>query len=192
MAIFGVFAVRNLHPFLALQKPIHAEILVVEGWLPDYALRQVVQIFRDGSYRKIITTGGPLERGSYLSDYQTFAELSRATLIKMGFSQKDVVASLSPPVEKDRTFATADRVADLVRGLGEKDQAINVCTLGTHARRSLLLFQEALGNEFEVGVISIAPEDYSPNEWWRSSQGVRTVISETIAYLYAKVFVWVR
>ena len=65
---------------------------------------------------------------------------------------------------------------------------VNLLTVGPHARRSRLLFEKALGSSVEVGVISIPGKDYETGKWWHSSSGVRMVIGETIAYLYARLF----
>jgi hypothetical protein len=46
----------------------------------------------------------------------------------------------------------------------------------------------ALGDGVAVGVVSIEDQTYVPGEWWKSSNGVRTVIDESIAYLYAVFF----
>jgi hypothetical protein len=48
------------------------------------------------------------------------------------------------------------------------------------------MFEKALGKDTAVGVISIPEKDYDQQHWWRSSAGVRTVIGETMAYLYAR------
>jgi hypothetical protein len=37
-------------------------------------------------------------------------------------------------------------------------------------------------------VISIQDQDYDPKKWWTSSNGVMTVLMETIAYLYTVLF----
>jgi hypothetical protein len=37
-----------------------------------------------------------------------------------------------------------------------------------------------------VGVIAAPDPEYDANKWWASSSGVRTLIGETIAYLYAR------
>ena len=57
-----------------------------------------------------------------------------------------------------------------------------------HARRTRLLFQKALGDKVDVGVIGIPNPDYDAKHWWRYSDGVREVIGESIAYVYAKLF----
>ena len=67
-------------------------------------------------------------------------------------------------------------------------QKVDVFTLGAHARRSRLLFEKALGDEVAMGVIAAPDQTYDQDHWWRSSNGVRTVLSELIAYLYAVIF----
>jgi hypothetical protein len=37
-----------------------------------------------------------------------------------------------------------------------------------------------------VGIIAVSNADYNPKQWWRYSDGVREVIGESIAYIYAK------
>ena len=49
-----------------------------------------------------------------------------------------------------------------------------------------MLFQDAFGQDVTVGVISAPDPDYDAAHWWRSSEGVREILGESIAYLYAK------
>src|SRR5438552_13954182 len=60
-----------LHPFLAKSQLVHSPVLVVEGWLPDYALQQAVSEFREKGYERLIVVGGPIEIGASLSEYKT-------------------------------------------------------------------------------------------------------------------------
>jgi hypothetical protein len=46
--------------------------------------------------------------------------------------------------------------------------------------------QRAFGRGVTVGIISIQNPDYDPKHWWRYSEGVRDVLGESIAYVYAK------
>jgi len=66
--------------------------------------------------------------------------------------------------------------------------SINVLTEDAHARRTRLLYQKAFGKNVAVGVIAISNPDYDPKDWWRYSEGVREVIGESIAYIYAQFF----
>ena len=68
--------------------------------------------------------------------------------------------------------------------------SINVLTEGAHARRTRLLYQKAFGKNVAVGVVAISNPNYDPTQWWRYSDGVREVIGESIAYVYARFFVY--
>jgi hypothetical protein len=43
-----------------------------------------------------------------------------------------------------------------------------------------------LNPEIKVGIIAAEPQDYNPQEWWKSSEGFRTVTGEIIAYIYTR------
>ncbi|HIK09848.1 MAG TPA: YdcF family protein [Oscillatoriaceae cyanobacterium M33_DOE_052] len=187
VAAMGLITV-NLHNFLAISQPVkEAEILVVEGWLPDYAIKEAIGEFNSGKYQLVITTGLPLSKGYYLAEYKNFAQLAAATMVKLGFDPNKLVAVPGPEVMKDRTYASAIALREWLQGAKNPVKAINLYTFGPHARRSWLLFKKALAPEITVGVIAVAPQDYDPQYWWRTSEGVRTVIGETIAYVYARL-----
>src|SRR6266852_4160602 len=67
VAALIVFSIRGAYSFLALNDPVDNGALVVEGWLPDYALEQTIAEFGRGHYRRVFVTGGPLENGAPLS-----------------------------------------------------------------------------------------------------------------------------
>jgi hypothetical protein len=181
-----LFVGRQIYPFLAMSAPIHGEILVVEGWMPDSALKQAITLFNAHDYQLIVVTGGPLARGSYLSEYSTYAELAEATLRRLGVKQSQMVSVPAPPARTDRTFASALAVK---AWLSQSDLAIHsmdVFSLGPHARRTHLLFQNAIGDQIAVGVIAAAPSAYGADDWWTLSSGVRAIVGEVVAYLYAR------
>ncbi len=184
--LLGIGA-ATVHPFLAVTNPVQAEILVVEGWLPDYALEKAKIEFERQHYRKLYVTGGPLEIGGYLSQYKTYAEIGVATLLRMGLAKDVIEAIPAPAVLRDRTHASAKALKSLLIQQAASNSNINLVSIGLHARRSQLLFQQAFGEFSRVGVIAIENQEYDPTHWWVSSEGVRTVINESIAYLYALI-----
>ncbi|MEH2044293.1 YdcF family protein [Nostoc sp.] len=187
--IFFIFT--HVHSFLAVTSPIEsAEVLVVEGWLPDYAIEEALTEFKTGSYHQIITTGGTLEKGSYLTGYKNFADVSAATFIKLGLEAEKVVAVPTPFVVKDRSYASAAEFERWLSNSNLKIESINLFSLDVHARRSWFLFKKILTPEINVGVIAAKTQDYNPNKWWSYSEGVRTVLDEGIAYIYARFLNW--
>ena len=189
IALAGLWlgAIAFTVPFLAPVRPEHRGILVVEGWLPDYALGEAKRIFEKYGYEFMIVTGVPIDQGFHISKEKNYAQLAATTLKHMGMQEALIVPVPCPEVTRDRTYATARQVR---RWLEDKSpgRPLDIFTLGVHARRTWLLYRMALGPKYAPGIIAGADERYDPRHWWKSSSGVRTVTSEVIAYLYAKLF----
>ncbi len=181
------FVMRGMQPFLAVNDPVPGGLLVVEGWLPDYALEETITEFKRDHARPLMVTGGPIEHGAPLAEYRSLAELGAAALVRLGLDTNVVQAVPAPKVRRDRTYASAVALKNWLRQQGIGETNINVISLGPHARRTRLLFSRALGNGYRVGVICIQHQGYDPNRWWESSEGVRTVTGEMIAYGYARL-----
>ncbi|MBE9032527.1 YdcF family protein [filamentous cyanobacterium LEGE 11480] len=178
----------RIYPFFAVVQPITADALVIEGWVTDDNLEDAAQEFRSRPYQYLLTTGAKLSRGHYLSQYKTYAELSAATLVKLGIEADRVIAIPSPKVKRDRTYASAVTLQEWLDQNPGKIQRINLMSPGVHARRSWTLFQKALGTRAPIGIIAIPDRDYSGKRWWASSEGAKKVIFEAIGYIYATVF----
>ena len=180
------YTIVHIHSYLAVSNPVTTKVLIIEGWIPDVSLEKTVPLIEQGQYDVILTSGGPLVRGSYLSGYSTYADLTAATLKKMGINNARIFSVPSGHTDLDRTLASALAIKSW---LSEQEMLLNsvdVFTLGVHARRTQLLFQKTLGSSIKVGVISSPHPDYDPAVWWESSAGIKTVLSELIALLYTK------
>jgi hypothetical protein len=190
LIIAMLLIITNIHPFLAVNAPIKADTLVVEGWLPDYAIKSAIAEFKKGEYRQLITTGLPLSKGYYLAEYKNYAELAAATCIALGFDKDKVIAVPAASVVKHRTAASAIALRDWLAASALKVDSINLYSFSTHARRSWMIFKAVLNPDIKVGIIAAEPQDYKPQEWWKSSEGFRTVTGEIIAYIYARFVDW--
>jgi uncharacterized SAM-binding protein YcdF (DUF218 family) len=181
------------YPFLAVTHRVNADTLVVEGWVHQYAIRAAANEFQAGHYDRVFTTGGPVAgMGGYTNDYNTSANQGAARLRAEGLAPDRIQAVPSRISDRDRTYSAARALRDWLNEHHSSVRAINVLTQDVHARRTRLLFEKALGERTNVGVIAVGNPDYDATHWWRYSEGVRDVISETIAYIYAKFFFWPR
>jgi hypothetical protein len=185
--VLAIGAVRTIHSFLAVTDPVAGGALVVEGWIPDYALEQAIAEFRRNHYTKLYVVGVPVEHGAPLSDYKSYADLAAATLVKLGLDRDSVQAVPTPGVRQDRTYTSALVLKQWMQEHNALPAELNLISMGPHARRSRLLFAKAFGPEVRVGIISLEEHDYDPAHWWTSSQGFRTVVDELIAYSYARL-----
>lgn len=183
----SIVAVLSIHPFLAMTQREDADILVVEGWVPDFAIRAAADEFAAHSYQRAFTTGGPVRgMGGYTNDYNTSASVGAARLKAAGVPGVQMVPSRV--MDRDRTYAAAIALRNWFHANNLHPRTINVVTEGAHARRTRFLFQKAFRDEITVGIIAITSPDYDGRHWWLYSEGVRDVIGETLAYLYAQVF----
>jgi uncharacterized SAM-binding protein YcdF (DUF218 family) len=185
--LFAVLLAHRIHPFLAVNDPVPGGVLVVEGWAPDSALKDALAEFHSNHYDKVFVTGIHLEHGGPLSEYDNYAELGTAVLIKLGMPTNAVQAVPTPRVIQDRTYTSATELKKWLREHSMPVSKINLYTSGPHARRSRLLYEKAMGKAVTIGVIAAPVDDYDPDHWWRSSPGVRNVTGEAIAYLYARL-----
>jgi hypothetical protein len=184
----GLLLLTNIHSFLAITASIDkADALVIDGWLPDYAIEQAVIEFHRGAYKRLITVGPPLTHGRYLFEYKSYAELAAATVIALGVPPEAVITLPVHQVGQDRTLTAFRSFYDWLSTEAPEIKSANLCTLGPHARRSWLLLKQALSPQIKVGVIAIQPQGYDPHRWWKYSAGARSVITEAIGYIYILV-----
>lgn len=181
-------AVTSSYPFLAPQKPPHHGIMVVEGWIHDFALDEAVSMYRSGSYSKIVCAGVPIETGSYIQAFKSYPEMTAARLRKLGIAPEEIIVAIGEETKKDRTYVAAVALRESIMAYNIGETNIHLVTTGPHGRRSRLLFRQALGKGYKVGVTSLEDSAYDPEHWYAYSQGVRTVIGEFIAYCYARFF----
>lgn len=190
-AISIFFIISKLYSFLAVTAPLKsADVLVVEGWISDYALKKAADEFKYGSYSQILTIGATVDQGFYLAEYNNFAEISAATLQKMGIPKEKLIAIPVPHTNTNRTIASAVALQQYIKDQNLPIKSINLFTSDAHARRSWLIFKNAFSPTIQVGIIATNSPTYNSNKWWSSSEGVRVVMSEAIAYIYALFINW--
>jgi hypothetical protein len=186
--LIAVLLLLNIQPFLAKTQRVDTNILVVEGWIHEYAIRAAAEESKVGSYQKLFTTGGSLVGSDgYTNDFNTSASVGAELLTKAGVPAGFVQMVPSHISGRDRTYSSAVALHDWFRENSVTVHGINVLTEDAHARRTQLLFQKAFGPDVAVGIISVPDPDYDAKHWWRSSEGVREVLGESIAYFYAKI-----
>jgi len=176
----------RIYSFLAPNQPLPSSLLIVEGWSPTSTTKQIADAYRSGHFQKVLVvrpvgdSTNQYESGRYSGDYMV------NLIVQEGVPGNCVSAIFPSVAKKDRTYYTALAAKQWFEREGISTKTIDVATLGPHSRRSRLLFQKAFGDDMKVGVIPLDDVEYDPAHWWRTSEGVREVIGEAIAYLYAR------
>jgi uncharacterized SAM-binding protein YcdF (DUF218 family) len=178
----------RIYPFLAVTHRVNTNVLVVEGWIHEYAIRAAVKEFESNHYQHVFTTGGPVVgSGGYINDFCTSASVGADLLKKWDLPDERLQMVPSRVMDRDRTYGSAVALRNWFRDHNMTVSSIDVVTEDLHARRTRLLFQKAFGKDVQIGIIAVANVDYPANRWWRYSQGLKDVVSESAAYLYARL-----
>jgi hypothetical protein len=182
------FVLRQSYAFLAVNAPINATALVIEGWVPRHSVTSYVARCHS-NYTDIYTIGGPMPaypNSRHISD--TYAAVARLRLVLAGVPAEKVHVVPCWLVTRDRTYASAVALREWCRTNHVELKAFTVVSLGPHARRSRLLHEKASGPKVKVGVIALPNNEYDTEHWWRYSDGVKETVSEGAAYLYSRFF----
>lgn len=182
----GFLLVKGIQPFLAVTALVPANILVVEGWIPQYCLEAAAKEFRTGKYEMLWTVGGHQPGGGGAASNRNPAEITAGQFREMGISPDQIKAVLSGEPLRDRTYTSAVSLRKALLRDGIAVKGLNVVTQGEHSRRSRLMFEAAFDGVAPVGAISIPNKLYDASRWWDYSEGVKEVLSEAAAYLYAR------
>ena len=188
MAATLTFLVLEAEPFLAPTERVPADLLVIEGWTQPFTMKQAANEFTSGRYQRAILVrtiadlDDKYESGQFAGDYLV------NLLEKYGVPAEKITALYPLVAKTDRTYSSALEVKKWLARQGMAVKSLDLMTMGAHARRSRLLYEKAFGDGTRIGVISMGDVAYERRHWWRVSEGVREVLGETIAYIYARFF----
>ena len=114
--VAAYFVFLNIHPYLAVTHRVNTNVLVVEGAIQRYAIRAGAEEFKNGSYERIFTTGGPQNgNGGYINDYYTSASIAADNLKKFGIRDDLVQMVPSRVIARERTYSSAIALRDWFR-----------------------------------------------------------------------------
>lgn len=187
VVILAVFFLK-VPAWLSRSVPVNGQILVLDGVMGDYAIEEAIRLFEKGDYEKIVVTGAEFPAGSYLSDFNSMAEHTYAGFLKLRFNSSKIDCLPTGKVLSNRTYTSGVVLKRWIEESSSVYSKIDILSVGCHSARSKYLFQLALGDQYEVGVVSITNPSYDNKRWWKTSQGARIVISEVVGFLYVRFF----
>ena len=129
---------------------------------------------------QFLRASGALEPG-----WPTFAEAAAARLVRAGLPRERITAVPSAQVDDSRTLANA--VAFAARARQDGLDAVDVLSMGVHARRSRRTYQDACGGGMLVGVVALPDPATPANGWWKSPLGCLRVAKELVGLPASRV-----
>jgi hypothetical protein len=183
--LFGLVFILGIHHFLSLNQPVNADVLIVEGWIPEDSMKFAVQEFHKNHYDLILTNGGQIDPKSTINFEGEYAELAKKRLMELGIDENHIHAVKTAKIDQSRTYSFALDTIEWLTKHKKSIKAVNIFTLGPHARKSWVLYKKAANKKLDVGIISTPPVDYDPSYWYVSVEGIHFVLRDLVGYLYA-------
>jgi hypothetical protein len=169
--------------YFCVTDRLPADVLVIEGWIGNEGIDAAANEYFRGGYSCVVTTSG-LTYERWDKRIWSYAVSAREELIRRGVPADHVFAAPPSDTQGQRTYESALAVRQFLEASNSASKAINVFTLGAHARRSRLVFSKVLVSRSKVGCISWIPSSYRGSAWWRSSERSEDMIKEIVGYFY--------
>ncbi len=116
--------------------------------------------------------------GDYEPGWPTFAEAAAARLVRAGIPKERITAVPSTEVDDSKTMANAEAFATQAKK--DRLDAVDVLSMGVHARRSRRTYQDACGDAVRVGVVALPDPETPAQGWWKSPLGCIRVAKELV------------
>lgn len=162
-----------------MNKPIEAEILVVEGWINYRYFDLIVEEFKKGDYQQIITTGGYYSDTESDTSWLSFPQRAAEILIEHGINEKNIVQLPWKEFHSTKTYSSFLPLKNWLLIQEPQIKALNLYTASVHARKSYLLCQKALGKNYKLGIIAGKPIHYNPKFWMFSKRSIWLAFKNT-------------
>ena len=177
------------YPFLAVEETFPddgaaIDLLCVEGWSSESALDAAAEAYRSGKYARIAVTGGPTQSRERFIGFSSYAALGAHRLEQRGVSGHSIVVSEPAFADRRRTFNDIMELRRTLHLSSIEPRRVQVLSTSVHTRRTRMLYRRIFGDAVEIRARALAPEDYDPQNWWNTSDGLKSVVMETISYLF--------
>lgn len=184
--IMYLFMTR-VYGFLKKNTESQSKVLVVEGWVPDDALREAIKLYDSCKYEYMIVTGIPITQWTFSSPYSNMADASARSLKEMFFKDSIYTINIPTSIVRDRTYSTAVGLKAKWDSYNIPYNTFDLFSMGPHSRRSFNMYEKVFGKRI-TGIISAEDTSYNSEKWYTTSRGFRAVLSELLTYSYALLF----
>ena len=167
----------GMFSFLSLNRPIDAEVLVIEGWLSGRMFEEAATEFIRGNYSYCLVSG---------KIYSSF--LPAAVFRRFGVDSGVVKFTDAETRKGHNTYYMALAARQWLQSNDPGVSTINIFTDGPHGRKSWIIFKRVLGHAYSVGVLSGSTEHGNADLLWGSKRGTRALVKYGVGYVYALVW----
>lgn len=186
--VAAVAFLRGVYPFLLVSDGGNGDVMVVEGWIGGRKVDRAAEAYRLGHYQRVLVVRDVFDAADKWSSGRYSVDYIANDLAKLGVPTNVIHKLYCPVTSQDRTYHCALAVKSWLATNQVSPKQLDVVTIGCHSRRSRLLYAKAFDGQCDVATIPLIDQSFDSAHWWRSSEGVREVPFEFVAYIYARFF----
>lgn len=114
------------------------------------------------------------------NNFNSCAELARNRLLSMGMDSSRVISIPGKKALINRTLKSALAFRDWLKTTNIDIKGINIISLGTHTRRTWMIYNKILHEKYPVGIISLQDYSYNHSKIYKLFKTIR----ETLGIIY--------
>lgn len=140
----------------------------------------------DKQTQMILDKGRPFGRFRWPVKAYSYAEMASHYFLESGLNANQVIAITNYHDDKRRTLGNALALREWLEENNLQPEALNVVSIHYHSRRTWKVYQQVLGDDIQVGIISAEPLAHEKAR----RQKLQYIAKEFVAYLYYLFFVF--
>ena len=90
-----------------------------------------------------------------INNFNSYAEFAKNRILAMGMDSSLIIAIQGEKTRINRTLSSALAFRDWLKTSDIDIEGINIVTMGTHARRTLMTYDKILKKKYNIGIISL-------------------------------------
>jgi uncharacterized SAM-binding protein YcdF (DUF218 family) len=162
--LMGSIADRILHAVDLFQNRVADKVIIVEGGM--------------GAFRELIERGADIISGT---------EQIRNAIVDLGITTESII------ILPGNAQSTQDEALIIREYLSDKPGIDTLLLVSSkhHTRRAYMIFKDTFRNSQKHIYIFCSPSpytDFNPNEWWKSKDGIETVLLEYLKLINFVLF----
>jgi hypothetical protein len=167
---------KSIYFFLCINKPVQADVLVIESWLSNCMLKEAATEFSHGGYRYCLVTGKKNKAIRSPVD----------ALVRFGIDSNKVKSAEAKMHKGYNTFYMAQAAQEWLIVNDPTVSRINVFTAGPHGRKSWIINKRVFGKKYNIGILCASVEKCNSQMWWQSKRGTFFLVKYGLGCIYAQ------
>jgi hypothetical protein len=112
----------------------------------------------------------------FFNNYNSNAEFARKRMMSMGIDSSKIIATAGERVIINRTLTSALAFRNWLKTTNINVKGINIISLGTHTRRTWMIYNKILHRKYKIGIISLPDYNFNHSRVYKLIKTIREIL----------------